>query len=57
MFPIAVMGVWAAVGCGGMAAWMLWSSKGGKLQERERLLDHIAWTGASKCSTWGAAAD
>jgi SAM-dependent methyltransferase len=45
VFPLAPMGALAALGCGAMAIWMLWSSKIGKVWERERLLDQIAWRG------------
>jgi SAM-dependent methyltransferase len=31
--------------CLAMAAWMVWSSKVGKVRERERLLDTLAWRG------------
>lgn len=31
--------------CLAMAIWMIWSSKVGKVRERERLLDTIAWRG------------
>ena len=31
-----------------MALWMLWSSKIGKVREREKLLDRIPWTGAER---------
>lgn len=34
--------------CALMAVWMIWSSKFGKLAEREKLLDHIRWTGAER---------
>src|SRR6478735_7790956 len=42
--------VWlsAAVGCLGMAAYMVWSSKVGKVRRRERLLDLLPWTGGEK---------
>ncbi|HEX4964932.1 MAG TPA: class I SAM-dependent methyltransferase [Thermoanaerobaculia bacterium] len=44
-FPLATMGLWSAAGCGFMGVWMLWSSKTGKVRERERFLDRISWTG------------
>ena len=31
--------------CLAMAAWMVWSSKVGKVRERERLLDTLTWRG------------
>jgi len=43
---LAPMGLGVAVGCLGMAAYMVWSSKVGKVRERERLLDLLPWTGA-----------
>lgn len=45
VFPLSSMGAWASIGLIGMGAWMLWSSKVGKLRDRERLLDHVDWTG------------
>lgn len=39
------MALFPAIGCGAMAVWMLWDSKVGKVRERERLLDHVAWRG------------
>jgi ubiquinone/menaquinone biosynthesis C-methylase UbiE len=46
--PIGASGIWWGAGCGLMAVWMLWSSKIGKVRERERLLNRIAWTGAER---------
>jgi ubiquinone/menaquinone biosynthesis C-methylase UbiE len=48
VFPAAPAGLSLALGCGGMGAWMLWSSKVGKLRERETLLNHLAWTGRER---------
>lgn len=45
VFPLRSMGLWSAVGFLSMGVWMLWSSKIGKVRDRERLLDRIAWTG------------
>jgi SAM-dependent methyltransferase len=45
VFPLASMGFWAGGGCVAMAIWMVWSSKVGKIREREQLLSKIAWTG------------
>src|SRR5207248_9652552 len=42
---LAYMALWPALGCGAMAVWMLWDSKIGKVRERERLLDNVAWRG------------
>jgi arsenite methyltransferase len=43
--PLAQMGLWAGGSCLAMGLWMLWSSKVGKARRRERLLDHLTWTG------------
>lgn len=42
------MGLGIGVGCLAMGIWMVWTSKVGKLRERERLLDRVAWTGAER---------
>jgi arsenite methyltransferase len=42
---IAPAGLWIGVGCLAMAAWMIWSSRVGKVRERERLLDTLTWRG------------
>ena len=42
---LANMALFPAIGCGAMAIWMLWDSKVGKVRDRERLLDHVAWRG------------
>jgi ubiquinone/menaquinone biosynthesis C-methylase UbiE len=34
-----------AIGCGSMGFYMLWSSKIGKIKEREKLLDLVKWRG------------
>jgi arsenite methyltransferase len=47
-FPLASMAGWTGLGCGAMGCWMLWSSKVGKFRRRERLLDHLEWTGAER---------
>lgn len=44
-FPLADMGLWAGGSCLAMGLWMLWSSKVGKARRREKLLDHLTWTG------------
>ncbi|MEP6993194.1 MAG: class I SAM-dependent methyltransferase [Acidobacteriota bacterium] len=46
-FP-ALGALWPGLACTGMALWMLWSSKVGKVREREGLLDTIAWTGRER---------
>ena len=40
--------LWPGAGCTAMALWMLWTSKVGKVRDRERLLDRIPWTGAER---------
>ncbi len=42
---LAPAGLGVGLGCLAMAAWMIWSSRIGKVRERERLLDTIAWRG------------
>jgi SAM-dependent methyltransferase len=42
---IAPAGLWIGIGCLAMAAWMIWSSRVGKVRERERLLDTLIWGG------------
>jgi len=48
VFPLGRMGLSAGLACGGMGAWMAWDSKVGKVRERERLLDLLAWTGRER---------
>ena len=48
IFPVARMAGFAGLGCLAMGLWMLWSSKVGKVREREKLLDQIRWTGAER---------
>jgi arsenite methyltransferase len=40
--------LWPGAGCTAMALWMLWTSKVGKVRDRERLLDRIPWTGRER---------
>lgn len=47
-FPVAGAGLGSAIGLLGMGTWMLWTSKFGKVRERERLLDRISWTGSER---------
>ena len=47
-FPLGRMGLSAGLACGAMGWWMTWDSKVGKLRERERLLDLLAWTGRER---------
>lgn len=35
----------AGLSCGAMAGWMIWSSRSGKVREREEYLDLLAWRG------------
>jgi SAM-dependent methyltransferase len=42
---VSSMGLWPGLACGGMACWMLYDSKIGKIREREKLLDLVAWRG------------
>ena len=42
---IAPAGLWIGIGCLAMAVWMIWSSRVGKVRERERLLDTLTWRG------------
>lgn len=48
LFPLGRMGLSAGLSCGAMGAWMAWDSKFGKVRERERLLDLLAWTGRER---------
>lgn len=42
---VAPAGLSIGVACLAMALWMIWSSRVGKVKEREHLLDTLAWTG------------
>jgi SAM-dependent methyltransferase len=44
-FPLSQSGLWWGTSCTAMGLWMIWSSKVGKARRRERLLDHLTWTG------------
>ncbi len=46
-FP-AAGALWPGAGCTAMALWMLWTSKVGKVRDREKLLDRIPWTGRER---------
>ena len=48
LFPLGRMGLSAGLACGLMGVWMAWDSKVGKVRERERLLDLLAWTGRER---------
>ncbi|HLN33053.1 MAG TPA: class I SAM-dependent methyltransferase [Gemmataceae bacterium] len=45
VFPIAWMTLWPGIGLVATGALMIYSSKIGKLRERERLLDLVPWNG------------
>ena len=45
---VAPMGLGCGLTCAAMAIWMVWSSKVGKVKERETLLDRVAWTGQER---------
>lgn len=45
---VAPAGLSIGLACLGMGLWMIWSSKVGKLRERERLLDTIDWRGSEQ---------
>ena len=47
-FPLGRMGLSVGLASGAMGAWMAWDSKVGKVRERERLLDLLAWTGRER---------
>jgi len=47
-FPLASMGAWAGAACAGMGIWMVWSSRSGKVRDRERLLDAISFGGGER---------
>ena len=47
-FPLASMGAWAGAGCAAMGIWMVWSSRSGKVRDRERLLDAIPFGGGER---------
>ena len=42
---LAPAGISIGAACLAMALWMIWSSKVGKVRERERLLDTLGWRG------------
>jgi SAM-dependent methyltransferase len=44
-FPLLTMGIGFGILMPGVAAWMIWDSKIGKLNSRDKLLAQIAWTG------------
>lgn len=45
---VAPAGVSIGVACLAMALWMIWSSRIGKVRERERLLDTLTWSGQER---------
>jgi SAM-dependent methyltransferase len=48
VFPLGQIGLITALICLGMAGWMVWESKIGKIKQRERLLDLLPWTGSEQ---------
>ena len=48
VFYLAPMAISVGISCALMAAYMAWDSNVGKLRERERLLDNVAWIGAER---------
>jgi arsenite methyltransferase len=48
ILEISSMALAISLGCGAMALYMVWSSKFGKLSERERLLDRLALKGSER---------
>jgi arsenite methyltransferase len=47
-FDLAAMGLAIGIVCVGMGIWMVWTSRVGKIRERERLLDRIPWSGSER---------
>jgi arsenite methyltransferase len=47
-FELAPMGITVGIACLAMGVWMVWTSKVGKIRERERLLDRIPWNGSER---------
>ena len=45
VFPLLAIGLAAGAVCGVLGVWMIYESKVGKLRRRERLLNHVLWTG------------
>src|SRR5713226_2628782 len=45
IFPLGMIGLLCAISFSATGLWMIWSSKVGKVREREKLLDRIAWSG------------
>jgi len=48
VLEVSSMGLAVCLGCGAMALYMTWSSKFGKLSERERLLDRVGLKGTER---------
>src|SRR5713226_2547645 len=48
LFPLGTIGLVCAISFSGTGLWMIWSSKVGKVREREKLLDRIAWSGSER---------
>jgi SAM-dependent methyltransferase len=45
---LAPAGLSVGLACLAMATWMIWSSRIGKVRERERLLDTLTWSGGER---------
>jgi arsenite methyltransferase len=45
IFQVGPAGLGVAIGCLGMGVYMFWSSRFGKLKERDEFLDHVEWQG------------
>jgi SAM-dependent methyltransferase len=48
ILPLSRMVIWPGIGCGLMACWMIYDSKIGKVRDREKLLDRLAWSGSER---------
>jgi SAM-dependent methyltransferase len=44
-FPMGIIGIIWAIGFTSTAIWMVWSSKIGKIKQREKLLQNFSWKG------------
>jgi arsenite methyltransferase len=52
-FALVPMGLGIGVTCAAMAVYMAWSSKSGKVRERETLLDQVTWAGDERILDMG----
>lgn len=48
IFPLGMTGLLCAVSFTATGLWMIWSSRVGKVREREKLLDRISWSGKER---------